>query len=135
MWKHTRGIPIDSGEDYCQLCSRYFINYSALLDHMRSTNQHEWCERCDLALEDERDKYQHEEESDNHWICPGCSLDSLCEGNHLDHLINDHYTCTLCSSWVVCDTEEDYWQHMGRVHHACDRCDRRFNSRANLEAV
>lgn len=96
-------------------CHLTFKNKASLLDHLIEEPNHEYCEACDVCLQDWDDLMRHMAQSANHIACPSCGREFQSVKGMERHVAQSHraeqkLTCYGCN--VIFRTAGDMIGHL-----------------------
>ena len=134
----------DTGEveDYCDVCDRDFVDYSALIQHLENSSQHFYCQLCSRDFVSYDSRQQHYKTSARHagTYCNRCDLNFVSASLMLEHKRAtpfQHFMCEPCN--LDYGSSEDLRQHF--IHSAlhqstcCRKCAMFFSTPDNLREV
>ncbi|KAH8092230.1 hypothetical protein BXZ70DRAFT_977205 [Cristinia sonorae] len=116
---------------YCDRCERYFVNDRALWQHEENSNNHWMCYKCERDFTSHSALTQHFANSSLHHYCRTCSRDFDDYDSLLAHFQKAHHYCTSCYQFF--SSKESLVQHKSAKHWYCTPCDRIFLSESNLD--
>ncbi|GAA5830525.1 hypothetical protein JCM11251_002501 [Rhodosporidiobolus azoricus] len=125
---------VDSyGWHVCGPCQREFRNREALMRHLETSSQHDYCRDCDRDFVSPAALRSHYANSPLHFFCVLCDTHYYADSYDLeDHKRDDHYRCEGCST--IFATERGRYEHGRQAHPFCETHRRAFRSQANLNA-
>ncbi|KAI0686940.1 hypothetical protein BC835DRAFT_428508 [Cytidiella melzeri] len=118
---------------YCDPCSRWFVSFSSLRQHVETSSKHQshYCDDCNKEFNTQAALTKHYIRSSRHAYCQFCDEHFDDESDLDDHNDDEHWRCSPCDE--LFDTEEDRDEHMEEFHWYCKSCDRIFGSEQSLD--
>ncbi|GAA5900495.1 hypothetical protein JCM6882_001261 [Rhodosporidiobolus microsporus] len=121
-----------SGWHVCGLCDRQFNGWSALLNHLRHSSQHDYCTECDREFASPAALRSHYANSSLHAFCTLCDTHCDDDDDLEEHQQQYHFECEACN--LIFATEVGRYEHGRQSHPFCETHRRAFQSTANLRA-